>query len=777
MTNREIYVTDPSTRPLANDGVAKVSEDTTDVARQVLRYELETFVCEGQYAAGLIRMLETYLKNVGNKDQPTVWVSGFYGSGKSHLVKMLRSLWADAPFADGATPRGLAHLPREVLDLLKELDTLGKRYGGLHACSGTLGSASSDKSVRLALLSIVFRSLGLPQKYHLARFVLWLQKEDLLTPVREYLQTHDYDWDEELANFHVAEGLYAALCELRPAQFSAEHASTEIMTRLYPEVNDVSNEDMVRTLKRALGRDGALPLTLVVLDEVQMYVGENNARAESLQEAVETCSKELEGRVLFVGTGQSAINSTSYLKKLEGRFTVRVELSDADVDSVVRKVILAKRPEAKPQIEAVMEGHSGEVARHLAGSQIGHRPEDTGVFAADYPLLPTRRRFWEKALRVLDQTGTDNQLRNQLSMVHKAAQSNLDAPLGHVIPADFLYFDSAEKLLQAHLLPMEVYTQINTWRTGNDDQQLVARACGVIFALGRLARENQELGLRPTPETIADLLVDDLKAGSGRLRARLPELLDGCELLIRVEDEYRLRTKESARWQESYEAESTRLRNEPYLLEEERYDRLKKRLAATLGRLALPHGNAKVERALVLHFDPAPPPDRERQVCLWARHGWDSTPQQVTDDARRAGHDDPTIYLFVPGRGRDELNRQLIGQKAARATLDKLGTPNTPDGKEARAAMETREAAATARIDRLLDECLAEVRVFQGGGQEVAGSDPRAMTLEAAERSLQRLYPDFEVADHPGWEKVYERARKGSSDLKAVGHGGDVTEH
>ena len=52
-----------------------------------------------------------------------MWVSGFHGSGKSHLVKMLRALWVDSAFDDGATARGMAYLPQGVSDQLKELST------------------------------------------------------------------------------------------------------------------------------------------------------------------------------------------------------------------------------------------------------------------------------------------------------------------------------------------------------------------------------------------------------------------------------------------------------------------------------------------------------------------------------------------------------------------------------------------------------------------------------------------------------------------------------
>ena len=62
MTNRDIYQKDPATRKLVNEGVANVNDDTSGQALNVLRYELETFVCDGQYEKGMSHILETYLK-------------------------------------------------------------------------------------------------------------------------------------------------------------------------------------------------------------------------------------------------------------------------------------------------------------------------------------------------------------------------------------------------------------------------------------------------------------------------------------------------------------------------------------------------------------------------------------------------------------------------------------------------------------------------------------------------------------------------------------------
>ena len=133
----------------------------------------------------------------------------------------------------------------------------------------------------------------------------------------------------------------------------------------------------------------------MVLDEVQQYIGEDSQRSIAVQEAVEACCKNIGGKLLFIGTGQTAVTGTSNLKKLEGRFTIRVELSDADVDAVIRQVILAKKPEAKMPIEQIMQSNLGEISRHLAGTTIGHRQDDISYFPQDYPILPVRRRFWE----------------------------------------------------------------------------------------------------------------------------------------------------------------------------------------------------------------------------------------------------------------------------------------------------------------------------------------------------------------------------------------------
>ena len=89
--NRELFLVDPTTFTIPNEGVAKIYEPQTEEQWAVLRYELNRFVCEGEYRRGLERVLSTFLTNLNNPEQPAVWVSGFYGSGKSHFVRWLCS--------------------------------------------------------------------------------------------------------------------------------------------------------------------------------------------------------------------------------------------------------------------------------------------------------------------------------------------------------------------------------------------------------------------------------------------------------------------------------------------------------------------------------------------------------------------------------------------------------------------------------------------------------------------------------------------------------------
>ena len=101
MNIHDVLDRDPRTARLANNGQARIVEARDAPALDELRAELEMFVCDGQFGEALQRILDRYLANLGTPKQDSAWVSGFFGSGKSHLLKMLAHLWRNTEFPDG----------------------------------------------------------------------------------------------------------------------------------------------------------------------------------------------------------------------------------------------------------------------------------------------------------------------------------------------------------------------------------------------------------------------------------------------------------------------------------------------------------------------------------------------------------------------------------------------------------------------------------------------------------------------------------------------------
>ena len=178
MLNREVFAVDPTGRTLPNDGVTTIDTPRTDAERAVLKYELEQFVAEGEYREGLRRILNSYLTNIEHKVQAACWVSGFYGSGKSHFMRVLTYLWTN-PTIDGVAARSLVQLPDDIAALLKEIDSLAKRDRTItFAAAGRLDRDQSS-SVAQPLLKLVLEAGALPTQYGPARFAMWLQEEGL----------------------------------------------------------------------------------------------------------------------------------------------------------------------------------------------------------------------------------------------------------------------------------------------------------------------------------------------------------------------------------------------------------------------------------------------------------------------------------------------------------------------------------------------------------------------------------------------------------------------
>ena len=783
MKNRDIYQRDPSKITLLNNGVAAMTDALTADERRTLRFELEHFVCEGEYQRGLVRILDSYVSNEGRPEQPAAWISGFFGSGKSHLAKMLRFLWTDYTFPeDGAAARGLARLPDDVRDLLKEISTMGKRGHGLHAAAGTLG-AGPGGSVRLALLGIVFKSADLPEGYPQARFCLWLKKNDLYDQVRAAVEAAGREFRHELSDLYVSPLIAKALLASDSNFAASEKEAKSALRAQFPKPKDITTDEFTTALQDTLTLKGGIPNTVIILDEVQQYIGEDTGRSYIVQEVVEACSKRFGDRLLFLGTGQTALSgSTPALQRLQGRFTVNVELSDNDVETVTRRVVLAKRPDRVNEVQSILDANAGELDRHLVGTRIGPRNEDKSILVEDYPLLPVRRRFWEHTLRAVDRAGTAGQLRTQLRIVYDAIRHTADEPVGAVVPADFLFEEISANLLQSGVLLREVYETIIAQNDDTPDGQLKSRLCALIFLIRKLPRDaGVDIGVRATPETLADLLVKDLARDGSELRWRLPKLLDDlvtAGALMKLDNEFSLQTRASSEWDAEFRNRQARLVNDPARMSGKRAQILGAAMQQAIGSVKRLHGKCKEPRKLTLHFGSEPPQGTKHEIPVWIRDGWGAEEKSVVADARAAGPDSPVIHVFVPKSRADALARVIAAQSAARETLDYKGVPSGTEGIEARQGMETRLTEAGNGLRSLVAEVIDGAKVFQGGGAERLETALVDKVTEAADASLDRLFYEFNEADDHRWSKVIERARKGDEHpLEALDYSGKSEDH
>lgn len=784
MKIHEVLERDPRTHALANSGQARITFDKDKRAIAELRAELETFVCDGQYGDAIERILTSYLTNLDRPKQDAAWVSGFFGSGKSHLLKMLGHLWVDTRFEDGATARSLVNgMPDEIQANLVELDRRVTRSKlPPKAAAGTLPAGSGD-FVKMTVLSIILEACNLPQQYAQAQFCFWLKEQGFYDSVRNAVENSGKEWLKELNNLYVSNIIAGALLDVDPNFAGNEREARQTLRAQFPNISsDIRTFEFLDMTRKALEIDGELPLTILVLDEAQQYIGNSLDRSVAFTDVVEALYTQLDSRIMVVASGQSALSETPLLQKLEDRFRITSSLSDEDVESVTRKVLLRKKASATNDIKDVLERNSGEIAKHLDVTRMAASTEDSKTIVQDYPLLPTRRRFWEECFRAVDAAGTHSQLRSQLRILHDTLRDICEKELGAVIPADALFDAIAPSLVQTGVLLNEIDLRIRKLDDGTEDGKLRKRICGLVFLISKLPREDGlDVGVRATARSIADLLIEDITVDSGPFRKLVEKQLEHLAsegILMKVENEYRMQTTEGAEWDRAYREKAGALRQRESDISLKREHMFSAAVQQIVGEIRLLHGDCKEKRTLQLYTGDEEPARNSDNIIIWLRDGWSVAQKDVEAEARQLGQEDSIIHVFLPRKAADDLTTRIIDLEASRRVIDQKGIPSTNEGKEARQSMQSRKASAQQMLDELIKDIVTAAKVFQGGGNEVYGESLSKKLETAAEASLARLYPEFSDGDHKAWGTALKRARDGNDEpLRIVGWDKSTEDH
>lgn len=777
--NNDVFIRHPLDFEIPNDGVTNVDRPEDSNQWDVLKYELESFVCEGEYEHGLQRILDSYTGHRNRATQPAAWVSGFYGSGKSHLVRVLQHLWADTRFPNGATARGLTNIPQGIQDQLTELTTLGRRDGAAPwAAAGALDR--SGDTLNSVFLSIVLGAAGLPTRVAPAQVALWLAGNGHLNAVRDHITANGGNLIEELGEYNLSALLANAILASDPEfAAAAKDVRAALRSQFPPDTRSFSTDETIALLRKILEYVGGghIPPSLIVLDEVQQYISGDGGRAMEVQNLVESVSRELDGRVLLVATGQQELTADSTLQKIQDRFTVKVVLKNQDVDAVVRRVLLSKEPAEKPGLDRTLASVAGQISRQLIGSKIQHTAADDKDLAEDYPLLPVRRRFWESVLRQAD-AGRAGQLRSQLRIMHEANRKVAPAPVGTVVGADFLYAQKNEDLNGAGLLLKETQTLIHEQGQKNG---LRGRILGLIHLIGLLPTSGHgDIGVRATADHLVDLLVEDLAQDGDRLRQEVPAALEALTeegVLQHDGEEFRLQTKAGREWDAALRRHHAQVTDSEVSTERDAL------LLSEVGRslpASIQQGRAKESRKLALHADASLPPDSEA-VPVWLRSEWDEaiTAKQFDEAARSLGVESPIILVHLPRIQAPAVAAAIRNKLAVQRVIDQQGIPQDDEGRQARSAMQARLNRATDQVNAHVREIISRASVLLGGGAAPSGATLRERIEAGAQDAATRLFPRFSEADDNRWPQVIARVKNGSAAdaLKAVQYDADPMQH
>lgn len=159
-------------------------------------------------------------------------------------------------------------------------------------------------------------------------------------------------------------------------------------------------------------------------------------------------------------------------------------------------------------------------------------------------------------------------------------------------------------------------------------------------------------------------------------------------------------------------------------------------------------------------------------------NGWDETLKTVSTDIAAQPDTDATIHLLIERHDAERLEEALRQRQAAQTVLDQRGVPSTTEGDQAQKAMAARLGAAERTIKEILEAAVRDAKVILAGGSEQSGTYLKDRLHAGAQAALARLYPQFDTADDPGWERVVKNAQGGQADaLKAVGHNGTPDTH
>ena len=515
------------------NGVVDVSEDNA------IRQELEEYVVTRELQRHFDDFFESYERGLDNPERNTgVWIQGYFGSGKSHFLKMLSYLLENRDVNGRPTveyfknkfdnPMTFAKIERATrVDAETILFNIDQKGGGFKE-----GDAARTAVLR-TLARVFYDHLGFyGRDYKLARFEKMIDDRGKTDEFRAaYEDITGTPWVEDRESYEMfSEELAEAAnraCGLSVNSVSEWAESTDAVTVDFGELVGDINEYCER---RAAESDGRFRL-LFMVDEMGQYLNNDVNLMLNLQTFVEQIGAECKGRVWMVVTSQEAIDEMMMVvghdfSKIQGRFETRLSLSSSSVDEVIKKRVLDKTDSAKITLEGEFDQKS-PILKNLfsfedsRGDLRGYANERE--FVESFPFVGYQFTLMPNVLKEIRKHGYQGKSlstgeRSMLSSYQEAAQAVEGGTEKSLVPF-WRFFDTLEKELDHGI--KQVFSRCR--KAAEGDYVIQPEDIDVLKALYLI---NYISDVKPTLGNIATLMVEDMDVATVALRERVKASLD-----------------------------------------------------------------------------------------------------------------------------------------------------------------------------------------------------------------------------------------------------------
>lgn len=448
-------------KPIDRDikGVIKVGQDDSANIKQ----ELEEYVVTRELQKHFRDFFASYKRGInGNTDKIGVWISGFFGSGKSHFLKILSYLLENKE-VNGKTALEYFEEDNKIADktVLEDMRFASTVPTDVVLFNIDSKSEVSGKQSKVAIVSVLQNVFNEMQGFsgsnpYLADLERKLSDEGKFDIFKEeYKKSFGTEWIEARNDFDfIQDDVVEVLSDIG---FMSEEAGRNWCEKAIGEYA-YRVEDFVTLVKKYLDEKDSNHHIVFLIDEIGQYIGDDSKLMLNLQTVTEDLGTACHGKAWIVVTSQQDIDYITKTKgndfsKIQGRFDTRLSLSSANVDEVIKKRILEKNEVGKQTLELIYDDLETVIKNLIIFNdgiekKLYSNRED---FADVYPFIPYQFNLLASVLTSIRTHGASGKHlaegeRSMLALFKESAVKIMNTETGTIVPFN-MFYDALEQFL------------------------------------------------------------------------------------------------------------------------------------------------------------------------------------------------------------------------------------------------------------------------------------------------------------------------------------------